>query len=335
MPGIVNGKMSITFNSRTVLGTDGKPGVGAFDLYDFQFNVAQTTEYTGKITRQPLITGDLIGRVIQPSQIGYAIDLAVLNPSNLSQKKVIGKWVGTVPISVAGEYQFDGSPDSPLRIAVDAVGKAAAFTDKFAGKLVGKGKKTTGAMSYVRQFRGKEVKVEVKNSDPMRFDNVILAAGPSLNYPRTTVNGNLDYDYETGNWYTNGIRFKYTLDGKDMEDLVTGSIKWVEDPNRDSNGKGQYEFNLRFNEAKSTPQGTEADAFANMTDEEAFFSVDTSVPALTGTIRYEDSFTGSGEDRVPASSKVTYSLDANRITKQQAVSFFKLWMLAVGPTNDE
>jgi hypothetical protein len=42
------------------------------------------------------------------------------------------------------------------------------------------------------------VKVEVKNTDPMRFESLALAMGPAQTYPRATVNGNLDYDYETG-----------------------------------------------------------------------------------------------------------------------------------------
>ena len=32
---------------------------------------------------------------------------------------------------------------------------------------------------------------------------------------------------------------------------------------------------------------------------------------------------------------MTYHLDANKLTKQQIVNFFKLWMVCVGPTNDE
>lgn len=76
----------------------------------------------------------------------------------------------------------------------------------------------------------------------------MLAKGPAEIYPRTMVNGRLDYDYETGNWFTDGIKPCTTLDGAEMEDIVTGSIKWIEDPNRASNGKGCYEFNLRFNE---------------------------------------------------------------------------------------
>jgi hypothetical protein len=179
------------------------------------------------------------------------------------------------------------------------------------------------------------VKVEVKNTDPMRFENIALAAGPAQSYARATVNGNLDYDYETGNYYTNGIRFIYQEGGKETEDVVTGSIKWVEDPNRDSNGKGQYEFNLRWNEAKVTKPTTEADAFAGKSDEEAFFAVDNSVPSLTGTIAYEDQMIGSGDKQTPGMSKVKYTLAANQLTKVQVMNFLKLWLVCVGPTNDE
>ena len=45
----------------------------------------------------------------------------------------------------------------------------------------------------------------------MSFDNIELAKGPAEVYPHTLVNGRLDYDYETGNWLTDGIHFKYTF----------------------------------------------------------------------------------------------------------------------------
>jgi hypothetical protein len=167
----------------------------------------------------------------------------------------------------------------------------------------------------------------------MRFDSVVLAKGPSENYPRTTVTGRLDYDYETGNWYTDGIRFRSTLDGKEIEDVVTGSIKWVEDADRAANGKGYYDFNLRWNEEKSKAGGTEAKAFEQMSEEDAFFAVDNSIACLTGRISYVDTMI-AGES-TPASSKVTYALHANKLTKQQVMAFFKLWVLGTGPINDE
>ena len=121
----------------------------------------------------------------------------------------------------------------------------------------------------------------------------------------------------------------------EYDDTVTGSIKWVEDPNRASNGKGQYEFNLRWNEDKVKPASTEADAFKGANDEEAFFAVDNSVPSLTGKVDYVDTMAKvNGEDSVTA-SKITYQLDANQLTKQQVMNFIKLWLLGIGPTNDE
>ncbi|MFN0126935.1 MAG: hypothetical protein ACKV19_09670 [Verrucomicrobiales bacterium] len=334
-PGAISGTMNIAFNTRTNLTDKGKPAKGAKDVYEVALNVAKTTEFRGKIERQPLIVSDILGRQEQPGQLQYAINLAVFNPVDMTQKKTVGKWVGTVPINAGGIYQADGPADSRHRISVDAIGRAPAFTDNFGGRLLGKGKKSSGVISYIRKVQGKEVKMEVKNSDPMKFENLLVAAGPSQNYPKVTVNGNLDYDYETGNWLTNGIRFTYTYNGKAIEDVVSGSIKWVEDENRASNGKGQYEFNLRWNESANAATSTEADAFAALSDEEAFFAVDNSIPSLTGTVKYEDVLRGSGDEAVPTSSKVTYALDANQLTKQQVMNFVKLWLVCVGPTNDE
>jgi hypothetical protein len=334
-PGAISGTMNITFNTRTNLTDKGKPAKGAKDVYDVALNVAKTTEFRGKIERQPQIVSDILGRQEQPGQLQYSVNLAVFNPVDMTQKKTVGKWVGTVPINTGGIYQIDGVADSRHRISIDAIGRAPAFTDNFGGRLLGKGKKSSGVISYIRKVQGKEVKMEVKNSDPMKFENLLIAAGPSQNYPKVTVNGNLDYDYETGNWLTNGIRFAYSYNGKPVEDVVTGSIKWVEDENRASNGKGQYEFNLRWNENANAAASTEADAFASLSDEEAFFAVDNSVPSLTGTVKYEDVLRGSGDEAVPTSSKVTYALDANQLTKQQIMNFVKLWLVCVGPTNDE
>ncbi|MDB6148814.1 MAG: hypothetical protein JWQ44_262 [Chthoniobacter sp.] len=333
-PNAISGTMDIDFRSRKSLDDKGRPAKGAADQYTVAMNVAQTTEFKGTIQRLPSVAG-FLGTEAQKGQLNYSVDLSVLNPANITQKKTVGKWVGTVPIAANGEYRVEGMPDSPLRIAVDAIGKTQAFTDKFGGKLFGKSKKPASAVTYIRKMAGKEVKVEVKNTDPMRFEALALAMGPAQNYPRATVNGNLDYDYETGNYYTNGIRFNYQSNGKETQDVVTGSIKWVEDPNRESNGKGQYEFNLRWNEGSAKPATTEADAFAKMSDEEAFFAVDNTVPSLTGTVSYEDTMTTVADKKVPSASKVKYALSANQLTKAQVMNFFKLWLICVGPTNDE
>jgi hypothetical protein len=200
---------------------------------------------------------------------------------------------------------------------------------------VGKAEKKENLLeqSYKRIIGDKTVEIKIKKSDPMRFENIELAKGPVETYPRTSVNGTLNYDYETGNYFADNITFHYSIGGKDYTDIVTGTIKWVEDPSRKTNGKGQYEFNLRFNEEKNKAPSGEAAAFAKMSDEEAFFAVDNTIPTLTGKIAYVDTMSAGGD--APASSKITYNLNANKLNKLQVVNFFKLWLIAVGPTNDE
>jgi hypothetical protein len=342
---VIGGTMRITFNTRTNKDAsgdfkEGSPALGAKDVYELDMAVAKTTKFIGKITRQPNLFTRTLMRRKQDALLTYDIALAVLNPKDLKQSRNVGKWVGTVPIDPAsGAYDLAGGKanESPLRIAVDAVGKAKAFTDNFAGRLVGKAEKKEGLASYTykRVIGDKTVQITVKKSDPMRFENAVLAMGPSENYPKVVVNGRLDFDYETGNWYTDGLRFKYTVDGQETEDVVTGSIKWVEDADRKTSGKGYYDFNLRFNEDKNRKAGTEADAFSKMSDEEAFFAIDNSVPSLTGRVSYVDTMNGVGDDAVPVSSAVTYTLNANKLTKQQVMNFFKLWLIGIGPINDE
>lgn len=342
--GVVKGTMDIDFKTRTQLDTTGKlkegsSALGAKDTYTFKITVAGTTEYVGKIERQPQLLSSIILQEKQPAQLNFNVDLAVRNPKNPDERKVVGKWAGTAPVDVkTGVYSLTGTADSPVRFQINAIGAQPAFTDKFGGKLVGKSKADDSLASYTykRLIGDKTVEFKVTKVDPMKFADLELAKGPSTNYPHTMVNGRLDYDYETGNWLTDGVRFRYNYNGKDVEDVMTGSIKWVEDDNRKTNGKGAYEFNLRFNEEKNKPTTTEADAFAKLSDEDAFFAVDDSIPCLTGKITYEDKFvSGGGEEPLPASSKVVFALNANKITKVQAVNFFKLWMIGVGPINDE
>ena len=338
---IIAGSMDIDFATRTNKDASGdlkpnSPALGAKDTYKFSLRVVNTTDFSGTVTRQPNLYSKTLGRRKQDAQLFYSIDLGVLNPKDLKQKKVVGRWVGTVPIdSETGAYNLGGGKDkeSELRMAIDAVGKAPSFVEKFRGRLVGKAenKENLAQYTYKRIIGDRTVQVVVKKSDPMRFENVVLAKGPAEIYPNCTVNGRLDYDYETGNWFTDGLRFGYDLDGKTSEDVITGSIKWVEDPDHASNGKGYYQFNLRFNEDKNKKGSTEAAAFEKMSDEDAFFAVDDSVPSLTGKVNYVDTMSGE----TVTSSKITYALNANKLSKQQVMNFFKMWMIAIGPTNDE
>ena len=345
--GVITGTMEINFKSRTEKDTTGKlktgsAALGAKDTYAFTLAVAETTEFTGRITRQPQLLSGTLLREMQPAELKFDVDLAVRNPKDKSQRRSVGKWVGTVPINTdTGVYSLGGgvTQSSPLRIQVNAIGRQPAFEDRFRGRLVGKAAKKEGlsAYTYKRLIGDKTVSFVVKRSDPMKFEAIELAKGPSSNYPHTTVNGRLDYDYETGNWLTDGVRFNYSYDGKDVQDVMTGSIKWVEDENRATTGKGYYDFNLRFNEEKAGPAASESAAFDELSDEDAFFAVDDTIPCITGKITYEDQFISGSDtdDPTPASSKVKFELNANKLTKVQVVNFFKLWMLCSGPTNDE
>lgn len=340
---VIAGTMTIDFDTRVKKDTSGdlkdnSPAIGAKDKYTFQLQVAKTTEFAGFVTRQPNLYTKTLSRRKQDAQLFYQVDLAVLNPKDMKQKRNVGRWVGTVPIDGAtGAYDLSGgsAKESSLRMDIDTVGKASGFKDNFAGRLVGKAEKkdNLAAYTYKRLVGNKTVEITVKKSDPMRFENIVLAKGPAEIYPRTTVSGRLDYDYETGNYFADNIRFKYSLDGTDYEDVVTGTIKWVEDPDRASNGKGTYDFNLRFNEEKNKSASGESAAFEKLSGEDAFFAVDNSIPCLTGKVSYVDTIAPGSEQ--PSSSKVTYALHANKLTKQQIMNFFKLWLVAIGPTNDE
>ena len=341
---VIAGTMDIQFNTRTSQDNsgdlvEGSPAMGVTDNYKFTFAVAKTTEFDGTVTRQPNLYTKTLRRRKQGASLGFNVNLAVKNPRDLKQKKTIGKLVGGVPVDEKnGAYALDGGGVqgvSPLRIVIDTAGAQQGFTSNFGGRIYGKAEKkdNLAGYTYKRLVAGKTVEFNVKKVDPMKFENVVLGMGPATIYPKTSVNGRLDFDYETGNWLTDGIRFRYSLNGQDVEDVITGSIKWVEDSNRKTNGKGYYEFNLRFNEEKNRPAKSESAAFENANAEEAFFAVDEDLPALMGRIDYVDTFV-SGTD-TPSSSKVTYHLKANKLTKQQVMNFFKLWLLCVSPTNDE
>src|SRR3954451_8794763 len=172
---IVTGSMNIDFKTRTQQDTsgdlkEGSAAMGAQDKYNFLLHVAKTTEFSGDTVRQPKLFSSVLGRTKQNAKLAYNVNIAVLNPRDLKQKKNVGKWVGEVAVDpTTGAYNLGGG-ESPLRIAIDAVGKAAAFTDKFGGRLVGKAEKkeNLGSYTYKRLIGDKTVEITVKKSDPMR-----------------------------------------------------------------------------------------------------------------------------------------------------------------------
>jgi hypothetical protein len=331
----VSGTMSIDFETRAQVDNAGQTKAGANDLYIFNLLIYNSLRFRGRITRQPRLESAFLGRELQRAELSFDVDLSLLNPDNSGREKQVSHWTGVVPIDSSGQYQLSRA----LVLNTQKVGALPELRDSFAGTIAGKGPEQQHLLTKLRQysrfFGGRQIVIQSRHIDPIRFASVKLAAGPLESCPQTIVDGNLDYDYETGNWYTSGITF--TLPNK-SKDVVTGSIKWVEDENRKQNGKGRYEFNLRFNEARQHSAEDESAFFASAGDEELFFAVDPSMPGISGTISYVDAFKSTSRDSdepVVVHSNVTYDLKAQNLSQTQAVNFIKLWLLLVGPVNDE
>jgi hypothetical protein len=331
----IKGKLDIQFNSRVQVDSAGNPTLGVKDVYTFDVMVVDTLGFQGTIQVLPTVLSSRMGSERQRAALDYSLNLLVANPANLSQKKAVGKLVGEVQIDKQGVYHFD---QGTLRIAVDAMGKATGFESAFRGTAVGKPPKNASlaekvkkqALTLTRQVKGKTVSLVVKDYDIMTLQGLVLAAGPVRSYPETTVNGEMMYDYERSAWYFRNLTMTYQMDGKAVTDKVTGNIKWVESPQRKTNGQGQYEFDVRFNEPEQT--GNETAVFQKADDEAAFFATDTSLPSLTGTAKYVDRFRGE----TVTSSAVVIDLVGNNLNKTQVVNAFKLiWLVDVVPVNAE
>lgn len=321
----ITGTMDITFNTRMTqnVGSDGKPNKGVKDTYKVNLK-AGAVEFKGSIDRTPRISSKVMGREVQRGSLFYSLALSV-------NGTYLGDWLGTVVTDDAGQYMWNGAgdPNSKPRIQIQAVGNQAAFTDYFSGVMLGKGSQPGGTAKFVRKLSGGKVATyTAANVDPMDFRQLVVAKGPLGTHYRFTVDGKLIYDRESGSWITEGITI--LPDGAKQADKITGSIRWVEDPNRASNGKGEYLLNLRWNEDRVQP--SEETFTGGDVDEESFFAVDKSKPGLTGKILYEDKL---GTDESVISSKVTFDVIANNMERNQILAFLKLWLVGVGPLNDE
>ncbi len=331
----IKGKLDIQFNSRVQTDGAGSPTPGVKDVYTFDVTAVDTLGFQGTIQALPTILTSRLGSEKQRASLVYNLNLSVANPANLTQKRTVGKLVGEVQVDRQGTYLFD---QGTLRIAVDAAGKAQGFESAFRGTAVGKPPKNTSlaekvkkqAQTITRQVKGKTVSLIVKDYDIMTLRGLVLAAGPVRSYPETSVNGEMMYDYERSAWYFRNLTMTYQAEGKTVTDKVTGNIKWVESPQRKTNGQGQYEFDVRFNEPEQT--SSEAAVFQKADDEAAFFATDTSLPSLTGTAKYVDRFRGE----TVTSSAVAIDLVGNNLNKTQVVNAFKLiWLVSVVPVNAE
>lgn len=325
----VTGTMDINYATRQPQNqTDGAPNKGVMDTYRLDLMVnpdsKQATRFFGEIKRQPRIK-QLKVRTIQWPRYDYRIDIEVPKATSGS----VGSVVGTMGVDEkTGAYMLDAQ-DRQLRIDIT---KGRTFNDPFGGIFYGKAddKNSLSWQTIKRKVAGKEVEVKFQ-ADPIRFQQTRLAKGPfPVAYPNTTVSGELSYDRETANYYAKNLTFRYVdAEGKERVDTVSGTIKWSEDPNRAQNGKGQYQFNLRFNEELFS--GGDQAQFAGKNNDDLMFAADNSIPTLGGIVDYQDTMSGE----TVTASKVTYKLENNKLNDTQVMEFVKLWLLTVGPANDE
>lgn len=323
----IKGDVLIKYNSR---GED----KSAKDVYTVNINVANSALFHGTITDTPLVMGGLMGNTVkQPRSLNYDLACDVVNPKNPTQTKNVGRLYGLVPIDPAGVYHYD---TGTLTVSVLPMGNAGGFDSKFGGTAAGKplvrpanwlDNLKRDAVNITRSVNGKTMTVVLKKYDKMTFNQHVIGTGPVQTYQAVTVNGEMLYDYDKYSWFFNNVTIQYAVNGVVKIDRLTGNIRWVEDKNRKSNGIGEYQFDIRVNE----PQPTEGSVFTQTTnDESSFFETDTTVPALTGTMKYKDSLSGE----TTLSSSVAVELVGNNISKQQTMALCKLIIFsAVVPMN--
>jgi len=319
----ISGTLVIDWNSRLPQNQEGDhPRLGVSDLYHMDAAVGFTF-YKGQITCLPYVFSKHIGRVLQEGSCHYDLDLGVINPKNTSQKRVVGKLVGQRPLDKDGRTDLSASN---MRVEVQTIGQAKGFSSAFAGLIQGRPVKAKTTLSELiatakqktatitRMVSGKQLSLTLANVDPVAFQGVKVAAGPSSNYAEAVVDGQFIFSYETDNWFT-----AFTLAYDDTRDRVSGGMKWVDD----SATSGHYEFNILLNEDQA-PQG-EAAAFAAPQGEDAFFMTDPGKSTLNGTISFVDTHMSGVEE--PVKSDIKYAIGLQQITAQQAQVLWKVLLL--------
>lgn len=321
---VVSGNLSINYTSRAQ-SQGGVPDPGAYDRYQLNLRVCDGVIFQGVITNIPIIMGFTGPK--QPAQIQYGLSCDVINPANLSQTKPIGQFSGVVPVSPTGVYDYTAGSlafriigNSDSRVRGTAAGKPLVKGGSFLQKL------RNEAMSLKKVVNGKAVQLTVTNYDRMAFQQVVFGAGPVKSYPDITVSGEMIYDYQRFAWHFTGLTIEYFVGGQKVRDTLTGNILWSESSSRIRDGLGQYDFDIRVNEK---PPG-ENEVFA-AADEGSFFAVDPTIPNLSGTMKYKDTF----RDQTVVQSAVAISLKGNSLSRIQIMNITKLIILAIVPINAE
>ena len=321
-PTFIKGDMTIQYNTRQATPV----AHGVKDTYTVNVNVCNSAQFHGTITDRPqLIEGMFSKAVTQTRLLTYDIAADLVNPKNPTQVKNVGRLFGTVPIGSDGMYHYG---QGSLEMDIIPMGQAAGFTSQFKGDVQGKplnrpanwlDNVSLSAISLTRVSNGKTTTVILKKYDKMVYSNTELGAGPAQFYTAVTVSGEMLYDYDKNCWFFNNVSLAYA----GHYDRITGTIRWVE-PSR---GSGEYQFDVRVNE----PAPSETAAFAaGPADESAFFETDTTIPSLTGTMKYKDTLRGD----TTLASAVTIDLKGTNLNKNQVMALCKMIVFsAVVPMN--
>jgi hypothetical protein len=325
-PLAVTGSMTIQFASRA-----SSDKTNSVDTYTMEVNVANSAIFKGTIVQYPVVKTLMGFGTGRPGKLVYSMDTLIVNPRNISETKEVGRLFGEVPVDERNVYRFDDG-NTPLKISVLPIGQAKGFESRFTGLALGKPPAASGAakikLDAMRLVSGKGGAVTLKNYDIMRFQNHVLAAGPVLIYPEVTVAGDMVFDYDRNIWYFKNVTLGYNVGNQRLFDTLTGTIRWIEDPHRSSNGLGYYDFDIRVNE----PPPSETAVWAAGDDENSFFQSDTEIPSLTGKISYKDTLSGE----TTMASVIDIDLHSNKLTKQQVMALSKLLMLSmIVPLNSD
>ncbi len=341
----VTGQVVADFGSRRATGATG------IDIYTI----------TNLTVADLMIMGGTIQRTPEKS-LSYSIKFDVFNPKSPGQiAREVAILRGDVLIDDKGRYLPQNG-----KLRIDIV-KGQQSSSLFRGVLQGrevtrwweiseqlKKAEKAAKKAYSRVVEGKTITIEVTNPDPLGFDGLVLASGPFSYLPETTVRGSLDYDYELGNWLTDnaGLALSYKLGDKQIDDKVTGSIRFVEEAgNATVGGKqvpytGYYDYSMRFNEQAAAAgdqaffEGGSAEA-----EVDAFFSTsDQSKPGIYGRVYFQDVDDNcktvkdaEGQEGCvgPTLSTITYDLKSVGLTYAQLAAWMKIEPFVIGPFTDE
>lgn len=343
--GRVTGEIVADFGSRKWAGATG------VDTYTVtNLTAADLMVMNGMISRTP------------EKSLTYSVKFDLFNPKNPAQlAKEAAILRGDVIIDQSGRYD-----PAAGKLRIDVV-KGTQASYPFRGGLQGrevtrwwelseqlKKAQQKAAKEYSRVVEGKTVTIKVSNVDPLKFDGLVLGAGPFSYLPETTVRGSLDYDYELGNWLldNNGLTLSYQLSDKAVNDRVTGSIRFAEEAGHATvDGKkvdftGYYEYNLRFNEEAQKADAAFFDSDNASAEMDAFFSTaDQSKPGIYGRVYFTDSEDNckSVKDQEsnsmkcvgPTKSVITYDLKSTGLTYAQLAAWMKIEQFVIGPFTDE